>query len=110
MLGFKTTEAGAHFFEQDDPLTQTILENNAPIIVLGGSGIAAKTIPYQPYDKETEKRELFQLLQRCSRNIYGKLDIMPRNVPMALKLTKHYEKDWWLMQGVCKISFERMER
>ena len=111
MLGFKTTEAGAHFFEQDDPLTQTILENNAPIIVLGGgSGIAAKTIHYQQYDRETEKRELFQLLQRCSRNIYGKLDIMPRNVPMALKLTKHYEKDWWLMQGVCKISFERMER
>ncbi|NLI68393.1 MAG: hypothetical protein GX374_07095 [Bacilli bacterium] len=55
-------------------MTQTILENNAPIIVLGGgSGIAAKTIHYQQYDRETEKRELFQLLQRCSRNILANL-------------------------------------
>lgn len=109
LLGFKELEAGKPFFEQGDEATRILMKEDAQVIFIGGGvGVASKTVHYQKYDRQTAKKQLFELLQRRSRNIYGKFDIMPRNVPIALKLTKHHETNKWLLQGACEISFERL--
>lgn len=107
--GFKEREVGAEFFQQHDELTEMLFKEDAPVILLGGGiGMASKTVHYQKYERDEARRQLFELLQRRSRHIYGKFDVIPRNVPIALKLTKNSETNQWLMPGACLISFERV--
>lgn len=107
--GFKSLKGGASFFEQEDEATQKLFEDDARIILLGGGvGLASKTIHYQKYDRETAREHLFELLQRRSRHIYGKFDVIPNNVPIALKLTKSNETNQWFMFGACEITFEEI--
>lgn len=90
---------------------QALNANNHPQVLFlgGGAGFVSKTLQYQMYDKEKAKREVFDVLTKRFRNIYGKFREIPQNVPLALKATVDDSKNRWYQQGACTIEFEEIK-
>lgn len=105
LSGFKSSPGGKEF-----ALKGGIPENiKEPIIYLGGGvGFVSKTTHYQNHDKETDKKEAFNVLRNKFRKTYGKFKYIPDNVPIALKGTVNQSKNEWYQQGMCTITFNEM--
>lgn len=90
----------------------TKLEPNKDRLILllgGGVGFADKTIYYQNYSKIEAKKKILAKLKKRHPFHYRKINKMPNNVPLALKLTMDTKGNIHYMFGPCEISFEKVD-
>lgn len=108
--GVANTEGGKQTLKGGLVTTAIHAKNHPQVLFLGGgAGFVSKTLQYQMYDKEKAKREVFDVLTKRFRNIYGKFREVPQNVPLALKATVDDSKNRWYQQGACTIEFEEIK-
>lgn len=109
-VGVAQTEGGKEII-RGGAVPQALNAKNQPQVIFlgGGAGFVSKTLQYQMYEKEKAREEVFAVLQRRFRKVYGKFRETPKNVPLVLKVTVDYSKDRWYQQGACTIAFEKLE-
>lgn len=96
-------------------IAQQVLKETTPVndnilFLGGGPGFVSKTLQYQQYSKEQAKVKIFNYLSRRFSKTYGKFKTIPKNVPIALKVTHNQNEQKWYQQGMCEISFHQSEK
>ncbi|KIX91211.1 CRISPR-associated protein Csm5 [Staphylococcus microti] len=91
-------------------LKETMPNKNNIVYLGGGPGFVSKTLQYQLYSIDKAKEEIFNVLSRRFKWSYGKFKSIPKNVPIALKVTHNQKEQKWYQQGMCEISFYQTEK
>lgn len=102
LLGFNHSRIGRQVLSESESPHQNIL------YLGGGTGFASKTLHYQHKNKLQAKQDMMKILKKRFRNTYGKMRHIPENVPIVLKATYNQALDSWYQQGMCEVSFEKI--
>lgn len=106
-VGMVTTPGGKAFIKGGG-LPSVLHAKHRPTVLFlgGGTGFPSKTTHYLQKPKEQAQKDIFEILQRRFRNVYGKMATVPKNVPMVLKGTVNDSTNKWYQQGVCLLEFQ----
>lgn len=90
-------------------LKDTAQQDKNIIYLGGGAGFVSKTLHYQKKSKRQAKSDIMDILEKKFYKTYGKMKSIPENVPIALKATYNQSQNKWLQQGMCQISFNKID-